>query len=66
MWDTDTSGHGERAFLLLPVVVLGQFGLGSLLAGIALRYAWPGARRYSWLPFLLTAATLCAVWLGLV
>ena len=65
MWATDTSGHGERAFLLLPVVVLAPFGIGSLLAGVALRYSWPHARLYSAGPFVLTAAAILAIWVYL-
>jgi len=61
-WATDTSGHGERAFLLLPVVVLAPFGIGSLLAGAALWYSWPKAHLFSATPFLFTFAAILALW----
>jgi len=61
-WAPDTSGHGERAFLLLPVVVLAPFGIGSLLAGAALHYSWPKAYLFSATPFLLTFTAILALW----
>ena len=61
-WYTDHSGHGERAFLLLPVVVLAPFGLGAVVSGVALRYRWPGRRWWALLPFILVAAAIAAVW----
>jgi hypothetical protein len=65
MWRTDTSGHGERALLLLPVILLGPFGAGSMLAGAAVRYSWPKARWFSIAPFLFTAAAVFAFWIQL-
>lgn len=62
MWGADTSRHGERAFLLLPVVVLAPFGMGALVAGAALRYSWPHAHLYSATPFVLTAAAVVTLW----
>jgi hypothetical protein len=56
MWYTDNSGHGERAFLLLPVYLLVPFGVGTLVCGIAERFSWPGRRWLPILPFALTAA----------
>jgi hypothetical protein len=61
-WSTDDSGHGERAFLLLPVVLLAPFGLGAVVSGIAVRYGWPGHRWFALLPFILVAAAVAAVW----
>ena len=61
-WYTDHSGHGERAFLLLPVVLLAPFGLGVVVSGVAVRYQWPGRRWFALLPFILVAAAVAAVW----
>jgi hypothetical protein len=61
-WYTDDSGHGERAFLLLPVVLLAPFGLGAVVSGVAVRYEWPGRRWIALVPFILVAAAIAAVW----
>jgi hypothetical protein len=64
-WHTDTSGHGERGFLLLPVVGLAPFGAGAILCGIALRFHWPGGRWYALAPFVFTAAAIWTCWMML-
>ena len=61
-WYTDRSGHGERAFLLLPVVFLAPFGVGAVVSGVAVRYGWPGQRWFALLPFVLVAAAIAAAW----
>jgi hypothetical protein len=65
MWKTDESGHGERVFLLLPVVGLVPFGVGAIIAGLAIRFRWPAARWYSAAPFLLTLIAVALVWMRL-
>lgn len=56
-WLTDTSGHGERAFLLLPAFALIPPGLGFLLGGAAVWAQIPGWRVFRWAPI----AGVCVV-----
>ena len=50
MWLTDATEHGERAFLLLPVLGLVPLGLGFLIGGAAVWARVPGWRALRWAP----------------
>ena len=50
MWFTDHSGHGEKAFLLLPAFALIPLGAGFMLGGAAVWVRLPGWRLLRWAP----------------
>jgi hypothetical protein len=58
MWLTDRSGHGEKAFLLLPAFGLLPLGAGFAVGGAAVWARVPGWRLLRWAPVVGLAGSL--------
>ena len=61
-WYTDHSGHGERAFLLLPLAVLLPLAFAGILSGLVARYHWPQRRWVAITTCALGVAFIAALW----
>jgi hypothetical protein len=58
-------GHGERAFLLAPALLLVAMGLGFTISGLAAWMHWPGGRRWRLAPLVVAplVIVLAFAWL---